>query len=72
MATSRSTSRASRDRLGRRPAPPRPYRQQLRAQQTDLEALFFQLTENTNRNLGAGATAPAEHDAIAAREGANE
>jgi ABC-2 type transport system ATP-binding protein len=45
---------------------------ELRTQQTDLEALFFQLTENTNRNLGAGATAPAERDAIAAQEGANE
>lgn len=37
--------------------------------QNDLEQLFFQLTENTNRNLGP--SAPTERDAIAAREGAN-
>jgi ABC-2 type transport system ATP-binding protein len=43
---------------------------ELRGIQTDLEALFFELTENTNRNLGAAA-AP-ERDAIAAQEGANE
>jgi ABC-2 type transport system ATP-binding protein len=43
---------------------------ELRGVQTDLEALFFELTENTNRNLGAAA-AP-ERDATAAQEGANE
>jgi len=42
--------------------------------QNDLEQLFFQLTENTNRNLGP--TAPTERDATAAQaitsqEGAN-
>jgi AcrR family transcriptional regulator len=44
MATLRSTSR---DRLGRRPAPPRPYRQQLRARQTDA---------NTERIVNAAVT----------------
>jgi AcrR family transcriptional regulator len=44
MATPRSTSR---DRLGRRPAPPRAYRQQLRAQQTDA---------NTERIVNASVT----------------
>ncbi len=31
---------------------------ELRATQADLEALFFELTEGTNRNLGAGAQPP--------------
>jgi AcrR family transcriptional regulator len=44
MATPRSTVR---NRLGRRPAPPRPYRQQLRAQQTDA---------NTERIVNAAVT----------------
>ena len=44
MAIPRS---ASRDRLGRRPAPPRAYRQQLRAQQADA---------NTERIVNAGVT----------------
>lgn len=43
---------------------------ELRDRKADLEALFFELTEGTNRNLGAGA--PHETDAIAGREGANE
>ncbi|NHA66862.1 ABC transporter ATP-binding protein [Phycicoccus flavus] len=37
----------------------------------DLEALFFELTEGTNRNLGEAA-APAERDAVTGEEGANE
>jgi ABC-2 type transport system ATP-binding protein len=61
---------------------------ELRTFSTDLEALFFSLTEGQNRNLGQatepGATAspggtpatpsaaPAERDAISAREGAND
>ena len=50
---------------------------ELRHATTDLEALFFELTEGTNRNLGEGAPhevpgdAPTERDAIAAQEGAN-
>jgi ABC-2 type transport system ATP-binding protein len=43
---------------------------ELRAATTDLEALFFQLTEGTNRNLGDGSPAP-ERDAITGQEGAN-
>ncbi len=43
---------------------------ELRRATTDLEDVFFQLTEGTNRNLGDG-TAP-ERDAIAGQEGANE
>jgi ABC-2 type transport system ATP-binding protein len=42
---------------------------ELRTATTDLEALFFELTEGTNRNLGGGAH---ERDAIAGQEGANE
>ncbi|GGL30275.1 ATP-binding cassette domain-containing protein [Phycicoccus endophyticus] len=42
----------------------------------DLEALFFELTEGTNRNLGAGAAGspavPLERDAMTGEEGANE
>jgi ABC-2 type transport system ATP-binding protein len=52
---------------------------ELRAATTDLEALFFELTEGTNRNLGPGASgerdnqgAPAERDAVAGQEGGNE
>ena len=41
---------------------------ELRHAGTDLEALFFSLTEGQNRNLGE---APAERDAITAMEGAN-
>ncbi len=33
---------------------------ELRAEKADLEQLFFQLTENSNRNLGSGGTAPPE------------
>jgi ABC-2 type transport system ATP-binding protein len=50
---------------------------ELRHATTDLEALFFELTEGTNRNLGEGAQhepmddAPPERDAIVAQEGAN-
>ena len=43
---------------------------ELRHSTTDLEALFFELTEGTNRNLGEGA--PPERDAVATQEGANE
>jgi ABC-2 type transport system ATP-binding protein len=42
---------------------------ELRPATTDLEALFFQLTEGTNRNLGG---APLERDAVAGQEGGNE
>ena len=52
---------------------------ELRAHSTDLEALYFSLTEGTNRNLGATAatqpTAPsssAAQDSAATTEGANE
>jgi len=41
---------------------------ELRAAGTDLEALFFALTEGQNRNLGEAA---AERDAVTAMEGAN-
>ncbi|HET6968296.1 MAG TPA: ATP-binding cassette domain-containing protein [Ornithinibacter sp.] len=41
----------------------------LEPRRADLEALFFELTEGTNRNETAGA--PAERDAVAGREGAN-
>ena len=45
---------------------------ELRKAGTDLEALFFELTEGTNRNLGdAAGKAPAELDAAAGREGGN-
>ena len=44
---------------------------ELRARKHDLEALFFELTEGTNRNLGDGPGAPSETDAIAGQEGAN-
>ncbi len=44
---------------------------QLQTQSSDLEDLFFTLTEGQNRNLGDGA-APAERDAIAGRDGGNE
>ncbi|WP_406829954.1 ABC transporter ATP-binding protein [Pedococcus sp. KACC 23699] len=42
---------------------------ELRVATTDLEDVFFQLTEGTNRNLGGGT--PAERDAVAGQEGAN-
>lgn len=46
---------------------------ELRKAGTDLEALFFELTEGTNRNLGdARGQAPAEQDAVAGRERGNE
>jgi len=46
---------------------------ELRKATTDLEALFFELTEGTNRNLGEGAQgATPERDAIAGQEGGNE
>ncbi|GGB72081.1 ABC transporter ATP-binding protein [Knoellia flava TL1] len=44
---------------------------ELRPRRADLEALYFELTEGTNRNLGAGAT-PVEADAVSGQEGANE
>ncbi len=43
----------------------------LAPKRADLEALFFQLTEGTNRNLGEG-VAPSERDALTGEEGANE
>ncbi|HMM95469.1 ATP-binding cassette domain-containing protein [Phycicoccus sp.] len=49
----------------------------LRPERADLETLYFQLTEGTNRNLGDGALAvgggaPTERDAVTGEEGANE
>jgi ABC-2 type transport system ATP-binding protein len=45
---------------------------ELRHSTTDLEALFFELTEGTNRNLGSVPDgAPPERDAVATQEGAN-
>jgi ABC-2 type transport system ATP-binding protein len=48
---------------------------ELRQTTTDLEALFFELTEGTNRNLGdavpPGQGAPTVQDAVAGQEGAN-
>ncbi|WP_377641153.1 ABC transporter ATP-binding protein [Oryzobacter terrae] len=41
----------------------------LQARRADLEALFFELTEGTNRNETPGA--PAEQDAVLGEEGAN-
>ena len=38
---------------------------------TDLESLFFSLTEGQNRNVTTS-EAPAERDALAGQEGANE
>jgi ABC-2 type transport system ATP-binding protein len=43
----------------------------LQPRKADLEALFFELTEGTNRNEGSGGGAPAERDAVAGQEGAN-
>lgn len=43
----------------------------LQPSKADLEALFFQLTEGTNRNEVHGVGAPAEQDAVIGREGAN-
>ncbi|KGN41316.1 ABC transporter ATP-binding protein [Knoellia aerolata] len=48
---------------------------ELRDRKADLEELFFDLTEGTNRNLGDGATSPpppTERDAVSGQEGANE
>jgi ABC-2 type transport system ATP-binding protein len=49
---------------------------ELRQATTDLEALFFELTEGTNRNLGDGVPATqgaaTERDAITGKEGGNE
>jgi ABC-2 type transport system ATP-binding protein len=48
---------------------------ELRQATTDLEALFFELTEGTNRNLGdraAGQGPATERDAISGQEGGNE
>ncbi len=47
---------------------------ELRSQGSDLEALFFELTEGTNRNLGDGvpSAAPPERDAITGGEGSND
>ncbi|MEO6019453.1 MAG: ABC transporter ATP-binding protein [Knoellia sp.] len=48
---------------------------ELRDRKADLEALFFELTEGTNRNLGDGSEAPLtpiERDAVTGHEGANE
>jgi ABC-2 type transport system ATP-binding protein len=42
----------------------------LEPKRADLEALFFELTEGTNRNESPGA-APPERDAVTGREGAN-
>ncbi|WP_404381379.1 ABC transporter ATP-binding protein [Knoellia locipacati] len=44
---------------------------ELRDRRPDLEALYFELTEGTNRNLGDGAV-PVEADAVTGQEGANE
>ncbi|PKW26061.1 ABC transporter ATP-binding protein [Phycicoccus duodecadis] len=43
----------------------------LEPKRADLEALFFQLTEGTNRNETAATAAPPEGDAVTAQEGAN-
>ena len=45
---------------------------QLQAQVSDLEDMFFRLTEGQNRNLGDATTAPREGDAIMGRDGGNE
>lgn len=46
---------------------------ELRQKRSDLEKLYFSLTEGTNRNLGQSPSAPAPHerDAITGQEGAN-
>jgi ABC-2 type transport system ATP-binding protein len=43
----------------------------LETRKADLEALFFELTEGTNRNESPGGGAPGERDAVAGQEGAN-
>ncbi|HSF97770.1 MAG TPA: ATP-binding cassette domain-containing protein [Ornithinibacter sp.] len=43
----------------------------LQPRKADLEALFFELTEGTNRNEASGGGAPAERDAMTGQEGAN-
>mgnify|MGYP006977643120 CR=1 FL=1 len=46
---------------------------QLTSRRGDLESLFFQLTDGTNRNYGGeGAPAPVVRDAQSGMEGANE
>ena len=48
---------------------------ELRPRKHDLEELFFELTEGTNRNLGDGSSvppSPVERDAVIGQEGANE
>ena len=42
----------------------------LEPKRADLEALFFELTEGTNRNESPG-VAPPERDAVTGQEGAN-
>ena len=44
----------------------------LERQRADLEALFFELTEGTNRNETPGGVAPGERDAVQGQEGANQ
>ncbi|MBC7309313.1 MAG: ABC transporter ATP-binding protein [Actinomycetales bacterium] len=46
---------------------------ELREKNSELEKLYFSLTEGTNRNLGSpgAVSAPAERDAITGQEGAN-
>ena len=43
----------------------------LEPRRADLEALFFELTEGTNRNEAVAGGAPAERDAVTGQEGAN-
>ena len=43
----------------------------LQPRKADPEALFFELTEGTNRNEALGGGAPAERDAVTGQEGAN-
>lgn len=46
---------------------------ELREKRSDLEALYFSLTDGIDRNLGepAGGAAPVERDAVTGQEGAN-
>jgi ABC-2 type transport system ATP-binding protein len=43
----------------------------LERRRADLEALFFELTEGTNRDEESGGGAPVERDAVPGREGAD-
>ncbi len=43
----------------------------LQPRRADLEALFFELTEGTNRNESPSSAAPVEQDAVTGQEGAN-